>query len=70
MILAALIAGTAPILGYTAFSLGLVGYVTVLFKLSTFMTVVWSSLFLGERAAIHRLPGALVMVAGAILIAA
>ena len=67
--LAALIAGSAPILGYTAFSLGYIGYVTTLFKLSTIMTVLWGFLFLKERNLAQRLPGALVMVAGAILIA-
>ena len=49
LILAGLIAGIAPILGYTAFSFGFVGYVTTLFGLSTLMTVIWSSLFLQER---------------------
>lgn len=67
--LAGLIAGTAPVLGYTALSLGLVGYVTTLFKLSTVLTVIWGSLFLKERGLSHRLPGSAVMVAGAILIA-
>jgi len=68
-LLAALIAGSAPILGYTAFSLGFVGYVTTLFKLSTVMTVVWGVLFLKELHMAQRLPGSLVMVVGAILIA-
>jgi drug/metabolite transporter (DMT)-like permease len=67
--LAALIAGIAPILGYTAVSLGFVGYVTTLFKLSTIMTVIWGFLFLKERNLIKRLPGSVVMVVGAILIA-
>lgn len=49
LILAGLIAGVAPVLGYIAFSLGLVGYVTTLFKFSTLLTVIWSSLFLKER---------------------
>lgn len=40
-LLAGLIAGTAPILGYMAFSQGLVGYVTTLFRLSAAMTVLW-----------------------------
>ncbi len=66
-LLAGLIAGMAPILGYTAFSLGYVGYVTTLFKLGTVMTVIWGSLFLRERGIAHRLPASLVMVAGAIL---
>lgn len=70
LILAGLIAGIAPVLGYTAFSLGLVGYVTTLFKLSTLMTILWSSLLLKERGLARRLPASLVMVVGAILIAA
>jgi uncharacterized membrane protein len=68
LFLAALIAGVAPVLGYTAFSLGPVGYVTTLFRLSTLMTVIWSFLFLNERGIAQRLPGSLVMVLGAILI--
>lgn len=66
---AGLIAGIAPVLGYTALSLGLVGYVTTLFRVSTLMTMIWSSLFLKERGIAQRLPGSLVMVIGAILIA-
>jgi len=67
-LLAALIAGSAPILGYTAFSLGFVDYVTTLFKLSTAMTLPWSFLFLKEHHVGRRLPGSLVMVVGAVLI--
>lgn len=67
-LLAGGIAGTAPILGYTALSLGLVGYVTTLFKLSSVLTVVWSFLILHERNALRRLPAATVMVIGALLI--
>lgn len=67
--LAALIAGTAPVLGYTALSLGLVGYVTTLFKFSTLLTVLWGSLFLNERGFSQRLPASLIMVLGAVLIA-
>jgi drug/metabolite transporter (DMT)-like permease len=67
LLLAGLIAGTAPVLGYTAYSLGYVGYVTTLFKLSTVMTVMWGFLFLKESGLPQRLPGSLVMVAGAIL---
>ena len=66
---AGLIAGIAPVFGYTAYSLGLVGYVTTLFKLSTLLTVVWSSFFLKERGLAQRLPASLMMVIGAILIA-
>ena len=69
LIPAGLIAGIAPVLGYTAFSLGFVGYVTTLFKLSTLLTVLWSLLFLHEQGAAQRLPASLMMVMGAILIA-
>ena len=68
-LLAACIAGGAPVMGYTAFSLGLVGYVTALFRLSAVMTVVWAALLLKERHLASRLPGSLIMVTGAILIA-
>ena len=66
--MAGLIAGIAPTLGYTAYSLGLVGYVTTLFRLSALMTIVWSFLFLKERGITQRLPASLLMVIGAILI--
>lgn len=69
LFVASVIAGTAPVLGYTAYSLGLVGIVTTLFKLSTMMTVIWSSLFLKEQGLKQRLPASCLMVAGAILIA-
>jgi len=65
---AGLIAGIAPVFGFTAFRLGLVGYVTTLFKLSTLLTVIWSSFFLKERGLMQRLPASLVMVVGAVLI--
>lgn len=68
-LVAGLIAGIAPVLGYTAYSLGFVGYVTTLFKLSTVMTILWSSLFLKEQGLAQRLPASIVMVVGAILIA-
>ncbi len=68
-LLAALIAGTAPVLGYTALSLGLVGYVTTLFRLSAVFTVIWGAWLLGESGLRQRLPAAIIMVIGAILIA-
>ena len=68
LFLAALIAGVAPVLGYTAFSLGPVGYVTTIFRLSSLMTVTCSFLFLNERGIGQRLPASLLMVIGAILI--
>lgn len=68
LILAGLIAGSAPILGYTAFSLGPVGYVTTLFKLSSIATVIWGALFLKEHGLRRRLLAAVAMVTGAILL--
>lgn len=68
-LLAVLIAGIAPALGYTAFSLGLVGYVTTLFRLSAVFTVLWSAWLLGEPGLRQRFPASLVMAVGAILIA-
>lgn len=70
MIFAGLSAGIAPILGYTALSLGFVGYVTTHFELSTLLTMIWSFRFLKERGLAQRLPASLVMVRGALLIAA
>jgi drug/metabolite transporter (DMT)-like permease len=69
LFIAGVIAGIAPVLGYTAYSIGLVGYVTTLFKLSTLLTVIWSFLLLKERGLAERLPGSLVMIVGAVLIA-
>jgi len=66
---AALIAGVAPLFGFTAIAVGLVGYVTALFKLSAVLTILWAKLFLGEGNVRQRLLGAVVMVAGGILIA-
>lgn len=66
---AGLIAGVAPVLAYTSYSLGFVGYVTTLFKLSTLLTVIWSFLFLKEHRLAQRLPASLLMVIGALLIA-
>lgn len=68
LLLAALIAGTAPVLGFTAFSLGPLGYVATLFRLSTLMTVIWSFLLLNEHGISQRLPASLVMVIGVVFI--
>lgn len=65
--IAGLIAGSAPVLGYTAISLGLIGYVTTLFKLSVLLTVIWGVVFLKERGLAQRLPGSFLMVAGTLL---
>ena len=66
--LAALIAGVASVLGYTAVSLGRVGYVTTLFRLSAVFTVIWGAWLLKEPGLRQRLPASLVMVVGAVLI--
>jgi uncharacterized membrane protein len=63
------IGGIAPLLGYAAFSLGLIGYVSALFKMSSVFALLWAFLFLQEKNVRRRLPGAVVMVIGAILIA-
>jgi len=67
-LLAGLIAGIAPVLGYSAFSLGLVGYVVTLFKLSTLFTLLWSFLFLKESKVAQRFPASIVMVVGVVLL--
>jgi uncharacterized membrane protein len=68
-LLAAGIAGIAPLFGFTAIALGLVGYVTALFKLAAVFTIVWAWLFLGEENIRQRLLGAIVMLLGGVLIA-
>ncbi len=68
-LLAVLIAGIAPLFGFTAIALGLVGYVTALFKLSAVLIIVWARILLGEGQVRERLLGALVMVAGGLLVA-
>lgn len=67
--MAVLIAGVAPLFGFSAIALGLVGYVTALFKLSAVFTIVWAWLFLGEGNVRQRVLGTLVMLAGGALIA-
>lgn len=64
-----IIGGTAPLLGYAAFSLGFVGYVSALFKLSSVFALLWAFMLLQEKNVPRRLPGAIVMLIGAILIA-
>ena len=67
--LAILIAGIAPLFGFTAIALGLVGYVTTLFKLIAVLTILWAWAFLHEGQIRDRLLGASVMVVGGILVA-
>ena len=69
LIVAVLIAGIAPLFGFTAIALGFVGYVTALFKLGAIFTLLWAWLFLGERNIRQRLLGTLVMLVGGALIA-
>ena len=66
---AAAIAGVAPLFGFAAIAGGLVGYVTALFKMSTILTVLWARLILKEEGFGARLPGAITMASGALLIA-
>ena len=61
--------GHGPLFGFTAIALGLVGYVTALFKLSSVLTIVWAWLFLGEEQIQQRLLGTGVMLLGGILVA-
>lgn len=65
---AATLAGIAPLFGFTAIAVGYVGYVTALFKLSTVFTIIWAWIFLKEGRAYLYLPGALIMIAGGIII--
>lgn len=66
---AVVLSGVAPLFGFTAIALGLVGYVTTLFKLSSIFTILWAWLFLDERAIRSRLVGSLVMLVGGVLVA-
>ncbi len=66
--LAVFIAGIAPLFGFTAIALGLVGYVTALFKLSAVFTILWAKLLLGEGQMRERLLGSIVMIIGALLV--
>lgn len=70
LVSAVLIAGIAPLFGFTAIALGLVGYVTTLFKLSSILTILWAHWFLREGQLRSRLLGASVMIVGGILVAA
>ncbi len=67
--LAILMAGIAPLFGFTAIALGLVGYVTTLFKLSAVLTILWAWWFLGEGQIRSRLLGVGVMIVGGLLVA-
>ena len=68
-LLAGLISGVAPLFGFTAIAQGYVGYVTAVFKLSAVFTVLWSFFFLREQGLRQRLPAAVVMGLGRLLIA-
>jgi len=65
---AGLISGITPLFGFTAIALGYVGYVTALFKLGDIFTVVWSAWLLHERGLRQRLPAAIVMAIGGLLV--
>jgi uncharacterized membrane protein len=68
-LVAAIIAGIAPLFGFSAMAFGLIGYVTALFKLSPVITVVLARLLLKEGDMRERFLGSSVMVIGALLIA-
>lgn len=65
-LLAATIAGVASVFGFSAIGLGLVGYVSAIFKLSVLFSPGWAFLVLREEAACRRVPACLLMVVGAI----
>ncbi len=58
---AVVLSGVAPLFGFTAIALGLVGYATALFKLSRVLTILWVQFFLGETNIRQRLAGALLV---------
>lgn len=66
---AVLIAGIAPLFGFSAIALGFVGYVTALFKLSAVLTLLWARLILREGNVRERLLGTVVMLLGGVLVA-
>ncbi len=68
-LVAAVIAGIAPLFGFTAIAQGNVGYVTALFKLSSVFTVLWAGMFLKEENLRQRLLGTGIMIAGGVLVA-
>lgn len=68
-LLASGLSGIAPLFGFTAIALGLVGYVTTIFKLSSVLTIFWAWWFLGEGQVKSRLMGASVMILGCLLVA-
>ncbi len=68
-LLAAVIAGIAPLFGFAAIATAYVGYVAAIFKLSTVFTVLLAYWVLRERPIRERLGGAVLMTAGAILLA-
>jgi uncharacterized membrane protein len=69
-LVAAAIAGIAPLFGFSAINLGPVGYVSAIFKLSTVFSVAWAVAFLRESVKKERLVGILLLMSGAILIGA
>jgi uncharacterized membrane protein len=54
-----IIGGIAPLFGYAAFSLGLVGYVSAMFKMSSVFALLWAFLFLREKDVLRRCPARL-----------
>jgi uncharacterized membrane protein len=67
--LSVLIASIAPLFGFSAIALGMVGYVTAIFKLSAVLTTLWAWWLPGEGQIRGRLLGASVMMIGGLLVA-
>lgn len=63
------IASVAPLFGFSALAVGLVGDVTALFKLGGVLTLLWARLVLCEGNLRQRLIGAVVMLIGGVLVA-
>jgi drug/metabolite transporter (DMT)-like permease len=62
------ISGIGQAVAFTAFSLGSLGLVTAIFKLSMLFTVIFGWLFFKERNIRDRLVGSLVMLVGVVLL--
>lgn len=69
LLAAGLISGVAPLFGFSAIAIGLVGYVTAIFKLGAVFTVLWAAFLLHEHGLRQRLPAALLLAIGGLLIA-
>jgi transporter family protein len=60
--------GSRAAFGFTALGLGLVGYVSAIFKLSMVFSVILAFVLLGERATANRVVASVLVVVGALII--